>query len=103
MTIVDLINEGSPDVLRQAVWACYQEEPTPFRNAMLCDPGAYPEPPLCGKITWRITHPEREPKTQEERQQAGRVKEISERIRSAAEKKTHPTSQAPINSRKETQ
>ena len=103
ITVINLIDEGSPEVVRQAVWSCYQEEPARFRGYMLHDPGAYPEPPLCGKITWRITHPEREPKTQEERQQAGRVKEISERIRRAAEEKRRPTSQAPINSREETQ
>ncbi|MFH1968910.1 MAG: tetrahydromethanopterin S-methyltransferase subunit A, partial [Verrucomicrobiota bacterium] len=81
LTFIDLVNEGSPDVLRKAITACYQEEPTPFGNYQLYDPGAYPEPPLSGKLTWRVTHPEREPKNDEERQQAGRVREIMERVR----------------------
>jgi len=87
ITVIDLVNEGSPEALRQAVWACYQEEPTPFRGYLLHDPGAYPQPPISGKITWRVTHPEREPKTEQERQQAARVQNISERIRQAVEQK----------------
>jgi tetrahydromethanopterin S-methyltransferase subunit A len=85
--VIDLVNEGSPDVLRQAVWACYQEKPTAFRNYMLCDPGAFPEPPLSGKITWRVTHPEREPKSEEERNQQNKLKALMERIRLATEEK----------------
>ena len=59
LTVINLVNEGSPEVLSQAVWSCYQEEPTAFRNYMLYDPGAYPAGPLSGKITWRVTQPER--------------------------------------------
>jgi len=87
ITVLDLLNEGSPEVLRQAVWSCYQEEPTPFRDGMLCDPGVYPEPPLSGKITWRVIQPEREPKTEEERRQAGKVQTLSDRIRKALQEK----------------
>jgi tetrahydromethanopterin S-methyltransferase subunit A len=87
ITVIDLLNEGSPEVLRQAVWSCYQEESTLFRGYMLYDPGAYPEPPLSGKITWRVIQPEREPKTEEERIQAGKVQALSERIREALEEK----------------
>jgi len=85
--VIDLLNEGSPDVLRKAVWSCYQEQPTAFGSYQLYDPGAYPGPPLSGKITWRVTHPEREPKTQEERVQADRLKELMDRIRKAVEEK----------------
>jgi tetrahydromethanopterin S-methyltransferase subunit A len=87
ITVIDLVDEGSPEVLRQAVWCCYQEEPTPFRGLMLHDPGAYPEAPLSGKITWRVIQPEREPKTDEERQQAEKVQSLSDRIRRALEEK----------------
>jgi len=55
--VIDLINEGSPEVIREAVWACYQEEPTPFRGYMRYDPGAFPEPPLSGRITHLAHHP----------------------------------------------
>ncbi len=87
VTVIDLVNEGSPEVLRQAVWSCYQEEPTPFRDYTLCDPGAYPEPPLSGKITWRVTDPVREPKSEAERAQAGRLQALMDRAREAAEQK----------------
>jgi len=85
--VIDLVNEGSPDVLREAVCACYQEEPTRFRDYTLHDPGAYPEPPLSGSITWRVTHPEREPKTEEERAQTDKLQAIMERVRKAVEEK----------------
>jgi len=85
ITVIDLVDEGSPEVLREAIRCCYQEAPTPFRNYTLHDPGAYDAAPLSGAITWRITHPEREPKSDEERRQTGKAKEISERIRKAVE------------------
>jgi tetrahydromethanopterin S-methyltransferase subunit A len=87
ITVIDLINEGSDEVLRQAVCACYQEKPTPFRGYMLHDPGAFPEPPLSGKITWRVTHPEREPKSPTERLQQDKLKALMDRVRKAAEEK----------------
>lgn len=83
--IIDLVNEGSPDVLRQAVWACFQEEPTQFRDYMLSDPGAYPEPPITGSITWRVTDPQREPKNEAERAQFAQIQALMERARQAAE------------------
>jgi len=84
---VDLINEGSPDVVRQAVQACYQERPTPFRGYMLHDPGAFPDPPLSGKLTWRVTHPETEPRSEEERGQKLKFSALVERVRKAVEAK----------------
>jgi len=87
ITVIDLINEGSDEVLRQAVCACYQEKPTAFRGYMLHDPGAFPEPPLSGKITWRVTHPEREPKSPTERLQQDKLKALMDRVRKAAEEK----------------
>jgi tetrahydromethanopterin S-methyltransferase subunit A len=87
ITVIDLLNEGSPEVLREAVWSCFQEEPTPFRDYELYDPGAYPEPPISGKITWRVTQPQREPKTEEERSQAGKAQALSDRIKKALEER----------------
>lgn len=83
ISVIDLINEGAPELLRQAVWSCYQEQPAPFREYMLSDPGAYPEPPLSGKITWRVTQPEREPKSEKERMQAEKLRELMDRVRKA--------------------
>ena len=87
ITVIDLVNEGSPDVLRQAICACYQEEPTEFRNYRLHDPGAFPEPPLSGRITWRVTNPQREPKDGAQREQVERFQELAARIRLAAERR----------------
>jgi len=87
VTVIDLVDEGSPEVLRQAVWSCYQEEPTKFRHHELCDPGSYPEPPLSGKITWRVAHPEREPNSEEERSRADILRELMSRVRKAVEQK----------------
>ncbi len=55
ITLLDLVNEASPEVLREAVLASCREEPIRFRDYTLSDPGAYPEPALSGKITWRAT------------------------------------------------
>ena len=90
--VIDLINEGSPDVLRQAVSSCYQENPTPFRQCELYDPGAYPATPLSGKITWKIARPSEEPKSDEERTQIEKVRSLMERIKKTAEKK-HPAAE----------
>ncbi len=67
--LINCVNEGTPDLIRDVVSACYQEEPVLFRGHALCDIGAYPAAPLSGKITWRVTHPEKEPKDEEEREQ----------------------------------
>ena len=92
VTVVDLINEGSPDVLRRAVAACYQETPTSFRDLLLHDPGAFPGPPLSGRITWRVTCPEKEPKNEEERVESAKFEEIAALVRRAREGKAdhHP-------------
>ena len=85
--VIDLINEGSPDIVHQVVRACFQEKPTPFRDYILHDPGAFPEPPLSGRITWRVTNPEREPKSEEERGQKLKIEALMERVRKAIEAK----------------
>ena len=87
VTVINLLNEGSPQLLRQAVAACYQEEPTAFRQYILHDPGAYPQPPLSGRITWRVTQPQREPKSEAERAQAEKLQTLMQRVRRGAEEK----------------
>jgi tetrahydromethanopterin S-methyltransferase subunit A len=81
ITLIDLVNEGSPEVLREAVWSCYQEKPTVFKNYGLYDPGAYPAEPLSGKITWKITQPSSAPKSSEERAAKEKILNLIERIR----------------------
>lgn len=90
VTVLDLVNEGSPEVLRRAVWSCYQEQPTPFGDCVLCDPGAYPEPPLSGKITWRATKPEREPRDDQQRAKIDKARDLMERIKRSVEEKKRP-------------
>ena len=89
ITVIDLVDEGSPDVVRQAVWSCFQENPTPFKHYTLHDPGAYPEPPLSGKITFRITDPQRQPKTDEQRAKIEKAQALMERIRKSVEARKH--------------
>jgi len=63
ITLISLLSDEDrkiridPEVVKKAVWACYQEEPTEFLNYKVHDLGAFPEPPICSKITWRVTKP----------------------------------------------
>ena len=57
----------------------------PFRGRLLHDPGAYGEPPISGRITWRVTDPAREPKTDAERTAAQRSQAIVDRARRASD------------------
>jgi len=77
--LINLLNEGNPEEIKNAVWACYQEEQTEFRGYQLYDPGAYPEPPILKPITWRITEPWKVVSEEEER----RIKEIMEKAEAA--------------------
>jgi tetrahydromethanopterin S-methyltransferase subunit A len=77
--LIDLLNEGNPEEIKKAVWACYQEGQTEFREYLLHDPGAYPEPPIVKPITWRITEPWKVVTKEEER----RLKEIMEKAEAA--------------------
>jgi tetrahydromethanopterin S-methyltransferase subunit A len=95
LTVIDLIDEGSPEVLRQAICACYQEAPTAFGKYVLSDPGAYPEPPLSGKITWRVRNPSTEPKDDEARARVAKAWELMERIKRSVEQKKRGAAQSP--------
>lgn len=90
ITVIGLVNEGSPDLVREAVCASYQEEPTRFREYTLSDPGAFPEPALNGKITWRVANPQQQPKTEEEQRQVEKLHSLTERIRKAVQQKRPP-------------
>jgi hypothetical protein len=57
------------------------------KDYTLCDAGAYQEPPLSGKITWRITDPQRQPKTDEQRSKMEKAHALMERIRKSVEAK----------------
>ncbi len=85
--MINLLDEGDPELLRRAVWSCYQEEPTSFQNYTLYDPGAYPEGPLSGRLTWRVTRPQTEPKDEAEREQREKLRALMARVKRGAEKK----------------
>ena len=58
VTLVDLVGEMDPAVIGKAVWSCYQEKPTPFKDYMLHDPGAYSEAGISCTLAGKVKHPE---------------------------------------------
>ncbi|MGO9612442.1 MAG: tetrahydromethanopterin S-methyltransferase subunit A [Dissulfurispiraceae bacterium] len=84
VSVIDLLNRGTTDLVRKAVWSCYQELPTLFDGQTLYDIGTYPEEPISAKLTWRVTNPVFEPKDDQERRQkeafTKRMEEIREKI-----------------------
>jgi len=85
--VVNLLNRGTPDLVRNAIWSCYQENPTQFEDYTLYDIGAYPEDPISGKLTWRVTNPVAEPKDDEERRQREALQKKMEMIKKKMEEK----------------
>ena len=86
LSLIDLQFEGDPGIIRKAVWSCYQESPVEFRGYSLYDPGAYPEAPLSGKLTWRVTQPWAEVLDEKERAAKIRAQEFMERLRARTKK-----------------
>jgi tetrahydromethanopterin S-methyltransferase subunit A len=80
--------QGNPDLIRKAVWSCYQEEPIDFRDYSLYDPGAFPGPPLSGKITMRVTQPWAEQPDEKEAEAVKKAKELIERLKALSGKKS---------------
>ena len=87
LTLVDLQFEADPDLIRKAVWSCFQESMVEFRGQPLFDPGAFPEPPLSGRITWRITQPWAEPSDERERDALRKTQELMQKLRELQEQK----------------
>lgn len=81
VSLIDLQFEGNPDVVRKAVWSCYQENPVEFRGYNLYDMGAYPEVPLSSKITWRVSMPWAQPADKKEEEALKKSKELMEKLR----------------------
>jgi tetrahydromethanopterin S-methyltransferase subunit A len=88
LSLIDLQFEGDPDVVRKAVWSCYQEEPVDFRGYSVYDPGAFPEPPLSGKITMRVTQPWVVQPDEKEREAVKKAKELIERLKAKSKDKS---------------
>ena len=87
LTLVDLQFEADPDLIRKAVWSCYQENPVEFRGQSLFDPGAFPQPPLGGRITWRITQPWAEPADEREREALRKTQALMKKLQEMQEQK----------------
>lgn len=87
ITIVNLISENQPkrgmdpENIRKGVWSCIQEKPTEFLSFNLFDPGAWPEPPICQRISMKILEPWRPELSERERG-------IMQRIKNSASKTT---------------
>jgi tetrahydromethanopterin S-methyltransferase subunit A len=84
VSLIDLQFEGDPDMFRKAVWSCYQESPVQFRGYSLYDVGPYPERPLSGKITWRVTQPWTQALDEKEAEAVRKAKELMERLKAKA-------------------
>ncbi len=87
ISLIDLQFEGDPEVIRKAVWSCYQESPVEFRGYSVHDIGSYPEPPLSGKITWRVTQPWVEPLDEKEGKALEKAKKLMEQLRARSKNK----------------
>jgi len=79
--LIDLQFKGTPELIRKAVWSCYQEDQVEFMEYKLHDPGAYLEPPLSGKITWKFSRPWAEPDDDNERRAVKKMQEMIERLK----------------------
>ena len=83
--LVDLQFKGTPDVIKKAVWACFQESPVDFMGYTLYDPGAFSQEPLSGKITMKVSKPWAEPEDDGERRAVDRMREMVERLKKKKE------------------
>ncbi len=81
LSLIDLQFRGTPETIQKAVWSCYQEEPVMFQDYELHDIGAYPEPPMSGKITERVTRPWAMPEDEKEREAVKKMKDFIERMK----------------------
>lgn len=81
VALVDLQFKGDPELIRKAVWSCYQEEPVEFMGYRLYDIGAFPEPPLSGKITWKVLQPYWHPQDEKEVEAKRKAQELMDLIR----------------------
>ena len=87
LSLINIQFEADPDLVRKAVWSCYQENPVEFRGYSVHDIGAYPEPPIGGKITWRVTQPWAEVLDENERDAKKKAQELMERLRARTKDK----------------
>jgi len=87
VSLVDLQFQGTPETIRKAVWSCFQEEPVEFQGQTVYDIGAYPEPPIGGRITQRVLQPWTLPVNEKEKAAVQKMQDMVSRIR----KKQNPS------------
>jgi len=81
VSIVNLISEEdpkqgmNPENVKKAVWSCIQEKPVEFMGYNLYDLGAWPEPPICQKISIRVTEPWKPELSEKEAEVIQRIKD----------------------------
>ncbi|ACL17842.1 tetrahydromethanopterin S-methyltransferase subunit A [Methanosphaerula palustris] len=80
VTLVDCQFQDAATI-REAVRACFQEQPAVFRGVMVGDPGAYPEPSIGGSLTWKVTQPWAVPKDEKEQAAKQKALDLMERLR----------------------
>jgi len=85
ITCIDLQFRGTPETVRNAVWACYQEEPVEFEGMKVYDIGAYSEPPLSGKITERVLEPWKRPQNEGEQSAVDKMWDMINRLKKREE------------------
>jgi tetrahydromethanopterin S-methyltransferase subunit A len=88
VSLIDLQFRGTPELIRKAVWSCYQEIPVDFEGCSLYDIGAFPEPPLSGKITQRVMQPWTLPKDEKEAAAVKKMQDMVERLKKKRETKS---------------
>ncbi len=81
LSLIDLQFVGDPDIIRKAVWSCYQEEPVEFKGYFLHDPGALSDTPLSGKLTMKVTQPWLELPDDKEQDAVKKAKELIARLK----------------------
>ena len=86
ITLVDLQFRGSPEIIRKAVWSCYQEKPVNFEGYSLFDPGAYNKPPLSGKTINRVLEAWKLPQDEKESQSVRKMQKMIEMLRKRGNK-----------------
>lgn len=93
VNLVDLMGETDIELIKEAVNACFQEKPTKFMNYELHDPGAYPEPPICQSVNWKIGEPWKveEPEENEEQLVFNVDEKAYEKLKELAKKRNLTT------------
>jgi len=88
VSLIDLQFRGTPELIRKAIWSCYQEQPVDFEGYRLYDIGAFPQAPLSGKLTQRVLQPWTLPKDEREAAAVQKMHDMIERLKKKKEAKS---------------